>query len=74
MDNATGSHMDRPIDCHTEGRKLDRARQISWDITYMWNLKRVQINLQNRNTATDVENKLSVSGGKLGRRAGINWD
>ena len=28
----------------------------------MWNLKRVQINLQNRNRATDVENKQRFRG------------
>ena len=33
------SNMDGPRDCHTEWRKSDRERQISYDITYMWNLK-----------------------------------
>ena len=32
--------MDRPKDCHTERSKSDREREISYDITYMWNLKR----------------------------------
>ena len=33
-------------DCHTEWSKADRERQISYDIAYIWNLKKmVQINL-----------------------------
>ena len=38
-------------------------RQISYDITYMWNLKkkRIQMNLQNRNGLIDMENKLMVT-------------
>ena len=31
--------MDGPTDWHTKGSKADRERQISYDITYMWNLK-----------------------------------
>ena len=31
--------MDRPTDYHTKWSKTDRERQISYDITYMWNLK-----------------------------------
>ena len=34
------SNMDRPRDCHTKWSKSDRERQISCDITYMWNLKK----------------------------------
>ena len=30
--------MDGPRDCHTEWNKSDIVRQISYDITYMWNL------------------------------------
>ena len=33
------SNMDGPRDYHTEWSKSDRERQISYDITYMWNLK-----------------------------------
>ena len=29
-----------PRDCHTEWSKSDRERQISYDIAYMWNLKK----------------------------------
>ena len=31
--------MDGPRDYHTKGSKSERERQISYDITYMWNLK-----------------------------------
>ena len=39
--NAICSNMDGPRDCHTEWSKSDRERQISYDITYMWNLKKI---------------------------------
>ena len=38
--NANCSIMDGPKDCHTEWGKSDRERQISYDIAYMWNLKK----------------------------------
>ena len=44
--NAICSNMDGPRDYHTEWSKSDTERQISYDIAYMWNLKkRVQMNL-----------------------------
>ena len=39
QNNAICSNMDGPRDCHTEWSKSQRERQISYDITYMWNLK-----------------------------------
>ena len=36
--------MDRPRDDHTKWTKSDRERQISYDITYMWNLKKNDTN------------------------------
>ena len=32
--------MDWPRDCHTEWSKSDREEQISYDIAYIWNLKK----------------------------------
>ena len=32
--------MDGPRDCHAEWSQLDTENQISYDITYMWNLKK----------------------------------
>ena len=37
--NAICSNMDGARDYHTKWSKSDRERQISYDITYMWNLK-----------------------------------
>ena len=37
--NAICSYMDGPRDYHTKRSKSERKRQISYDITYMWNLK-----------------------------------
>ena len=66
--NAICSNMDGPRDCHTEWSKSDRERQIPYDITYMWNLKNGYkwTDLQDRSTVTDAENKLMVTGGKVG--------
>ena len=56
--------MDVPREYHTKWKKPDRERQISYNITYMWNLKKMtQINLhQNRNRLTDWENKCIPKG------------
>ena len=37
--NAVCSNMDGPRDYHTKWSKSERERQISYDITYVWNLK-----------------------------------
>ena len=57
--------MDGPGDYHIKWSKSDRERQISYDITYMWNLKKGYkwTYLQNRNRVTDVENKLMATRG-----------
>ena len=36
--NAICSNMDGPRDFHTEWSKSDKERQVSYDITHMWNL------------------------------------
>ena len=38
--NAICSNMDRLQDYHTDWSQSDRERQISYDITYKWNLKK----------------------------------
>ena len=40
QNNAICSNMDGPRDCQNEWSKSDTERQISYDITYMWNLKK----------------------------------
>ena len=69
--NALCSNMDGPRDCHTEWSKSDRDRQISNDITYMWNLKSELI----YKTETDSESKLMVTKGEWwgGDKLG-GWD
>ena len=37
--NAICSNMDGPRDYHIKWSKSERERQISYNITYMWNLK-----------------------------------
>ena len=39
QNNAICSNMDATRDYHTKGSKLEKERQIPYDITYMWNLK-----------------------------------
>ena len=75
--------MGGPRDYHTKWSKSDRERQISYvitymisyDITYMWNLKKwcKWTYLPNRNRVTDVENRLMVTRGERGG-GGINWE
>ena len=46
---AIWSNMDEPRDCHTEWSQSVRERQMSYNITYMWNLKRMlQVNLHTK--------------------------
>ena len=53
---------------HTKWSKPERQRQMSYDITYMWNLKKWYkwTYLQNRNRLTDIANKLMVTKGESG--------
>ena len=48
-------------DCHTNWRKPDRERQISYDIIYTGSKKMILTYLQNRNRSTDIESKLVVT-------------
>ena len=41
----------------------DRERQISYDFTYVWNLKTKQMNKQKENRLIDTENKQVVPRG-----------
>ena len=64
--------MDGPGDYHTKWSKADRERQIWYDITNMWNLKKLHkwTYLQNRNRHTDIEITLMVT--KVESQGGIN--
>ena len=62
--------MDRPRDYHTKWSKSDRERCISYDMIYMWNLKKwykwTYLQNRNRNRLIDIENKLMVTKGEEG--------
>ena len=72
--------MDGLRDYHPKWSKSERERQISYDIAYMWNLKKwyKRTHLQNRNRLIDIENKLMVTKGESlegGRRNKLGiWD
>ena len=69
--------MDGPRDNHTKWSKPDRERHISYDMVYMWNLKKQWYKwtyIQNINRPTDIENKLMVTKGeRAGDKLGL-WD
>ena len=74
QNNAICSNMDGPRDCHTEWSKSDRERQISYDIIYVWNLKKKGTSelIYKTERIKDVEKKnLHYQGGWGG---GINWE
>ena len=58
------SNMNGWRDCHTEWSESDRG-EISYDIPYMWNLKKYiwykWTYLQNKNRLTDLENEFMVA-------------
>ena len=80
--NAIYNNMDGPRNDHTKWSKSDRERQISCDITHMWNLICFKwykwTYLQNRNKLTDIENKLMVTKGEMcvcaGKDKSKAWD
>ena len=69
--------MNGPGDYHTKWSKSDRERQISYDIAYIWNLKKMmQTNLFTKQKQTDRLREWSYGyGGKGGGwdRLGL-WD
>ena len=48
-----------PLDWHTEWSKLERVKQISYNVIYMWNLEKSYswTYLQSRDRDPDMENK-----------------
>ena len=56
--------MDGHSNEHAKWSNSKRERQISYDITFMWNLRKVRYKctyIQNRNRPTDIENWLVVA-------------
>ena len=62
------------LDYHIKSSKSNRERQVSYDITYMRNLKiMIQMNLfKNRNKLTGVESKYMITKGESGEGGGVN--
>ena len=56
--------MDGTRDDHTKSSKSERERQIPYDVTYMWNLKKiVQMNLSVKQTRRHRDQTCSCQGG-----------
>ena len=68
--NAIWGNRDGPRASHTEWSKSDR--QISYDTTYIWNLKDCSAYLQNRNRLADIENQLRLTQVERKHGGGIN--
>ena len=68
--NAIYSNSNATRDYHTKWSKSERDMQISYDISYMWNLKSKWTYLQNRNGQTDRENRFVVAKGRGAEKEG----
>ena len=67
--------MKEPGDYHTTD--LNRDRQISYTIVYMWNLKKmIKMNLFRKEKQTHMQkNKIySYQGQRVGEGGGIDWE
>ena len=73
--DAICSNMDGPRHYHTKWSKPERERQISYDITYMWNLGEKNTNelMYKTEKDSDIESKHMVIKRKRGR-GGINQE
>ena len=49
------------VKCHIEWSKSDREEEISYDISYTWNLKRNDTNELTKQRLTDLENELMAA-------------
>ena len=68
--------MDGPGGYYAKWSKPDRERQISYDITYMWDLKKmIQMNLftKQKQTLRLQKQPYGYQKGKVGG-GGINWE
>ena len=55
QNNAICSNMDARRDYHTKWRQPDRDRQMSYDIVYMWNLKKKKAGINELISKTERE-------------------
>ena len=58
--NSIYSNMDGPRDYHTKWSKPDRERQLSYDITYKWNLKNGATDLIYKTKADSQKQKANL--------------
>ena len=68
--------MDEPKDYHNKWSKPHREKWVSYDIAFMWILKKwyKRTYIQNRNRSIDIENKFMVTKGERGKGLiGILW-
>ena len=65
--NAICGNMVRPRDYRTKWSKSDRERQMSYDITYMWNLKKNDTNELIYKTETDSQLRKQTYGYQRGK-------
>ena len=73
--NAICGNMDELGDYHTKWSKSDRERQISYDIAYMWNLKKmIQMNLFTKQKQTHRLREGTYGYWGKGLQGGIDWD
>ena len=63
--------MDGPRGYHTKWSKSGRERQLSWDITYMWNLKNDTVILFTKQKLTHRHRKQTYG---YQRRKGVGRD
>ena len=59
--------MDGPRDYHTKWSKRDREKQVSYNVAYMWNLKKKKKDTNECIYKTEIdENRLMVNKGERG--------
>ena len=74
QNNAIYGNMDGPRDDHTKWRKAEREKEVSYDVTFMGNLK-YDINELIYKTETDSKtSRLGVTKGDGGREKLGIWD
>ena len=65
--NGICSKMDGPRDYHTKWNKSEREKQMSYDITYMWNLKYDTNELIYETETRHIAQTWGCQGGEWGR-------
>ena len=75
LNNVICSNMGGPRDYHAKWNEPDRERQISYDITYMWNgFKKMQMNIFTKHKETHRHRKQTYSYQRGKWRGEINYE